>query len=160
MRGEKGSYFIRIIVAAYLIYLGVKLIRDMLSGKEAENPTLFIIIGIAFIAISIFLIVYSVKGIARVQKEEAEAAEEEARAQAEEKQKALEEAAASDGTVPEGGEADAPAESGSDAAAPEEIPAGPMSISDRIRLLSEEPEESPEEDEITDVDLPESDKSE
>lgn len=139
MRGQKGSYFIRIIVGAYLIYLGYKLIKDMATKpEEAENPVLFTLAGVGFIVIAAVLIILSVRGISRVQKEEALAAEEEARAEAEEKQKALEEARKA---AEEAADGEGAAEDGAAAPAPVEEPAGPMSIADRIRLLSDEPEE-------------------
>ena len=134
MGGQRGYYLIRIIVAGYLIYLGIKLIRDMLSGAEAENPVLFILVGIAFIAVSVFLIVWSIKGMMKAQQEEREAAE--AEAEEEERQKA---AAAIEGGAE--GDANADTEAGAEETAAQQAQDGPLSIADRIRMLSGEPEE-------------------
>ena len=85
---------IMLIAAAYIGYLGVKLIKDCVmpdpGAERPENPVLFTIIGIAFIAVTIFIIVRTIKEMGEAKKEE------EARQELEEKeeaQKASEESA-------------------------------------------------------------------
>ncbi len=75
MRSEKGFYLIRLVVAGYLAYLGIKLISDMVKGAESENPVLFIFFGIGFIVIAVFLGIWTVKGLMRVSQQEREARE-------------------------------------------------------------------------------------
>ena len=61
MNGNFSKYIVRFIVAAYLIYLGVKLIADVLKGTEpADNPGLFIAFGAAFIVIAAVLAIFTI----------------------------------------------------------------------------------------------------
>lgn len=61
MNGNFSRYIVRFIVAAYLIYLGVKLISDVLNATEpADNPALFIAFGAAFIVIAVVLSVFTI----------------------------------------------------------------------------------------------------
>ena len=61
MNGNFSRYIVRFIVAAYLIYLGVKLISDVLKGTEpADNPALFIAFGAAFIVIAVVLGIFTI----------------------------------------------------------------------------------------------------
>lgn len=61
MNGNFSRYIVRFIVVAYLIYLGVKLISDVINATEpADNPALFIAFGAAFIIIAVVLGVFTI----------------------------------------------------------------------------------------------------
>lgn len=148
MRSEKGFYLIRLVVAGYLAYLGIKLISDMVKGAESENPVLFIFFGIGFIVIAVFLGIWTVKGLMRVSQQEREAEEAEAAKEAEEAKAAAGGVAmieAAEGTEAAGTAVseEAAAASAAETAADN----GPVSIADRIRMFSAQPEEETEETE-------------
>ena len=132
---------IMLIAAAYLGYLGVKLIKDSLMpdpGTEpTENPVLFTIIGIAFIAVTAFLIVRTIKDMADAKKSEEEQSETK---EQEEAQNVSE--AESDKPVENMEETDS--EKSDDKSAQDDINTAPESIADRIKRLSadDETEES------------------
>lgn len=70
----KTSYYIRIMVACYLLYISYGLLKGIISGEAKIG---FIIAIIFFAACSIFFIVTSVKALSRISREEKEAAEQE-----------------------------------------------------------------------------------
>lgn len=124
MRNPKSTYTIRLIVAAYLVYLAVKLIRDATGGADdMEHPALFILFGVLFIAVAGVLCYQSFRGLAQAQKEmEEEEAEDEEELKEIEENISPEERAALEAKAQEQAE-----EAASD---------GPMSIADRMRVLS------------------------
>ena len=138
----KTAYLVRIIVAVYLIYLGINLIKDVTTGtSKPDNPMLFIVFGVIFVAVSVFLIIFSIYGLATVVKkqEEEEALEEEKAAEEAAKEEPQEISEAEEATQTR-----------------EETWNGPMSIAERVKILTgidreeeeyedEEPEESEEE---------------
>lgn len=138
----KTAYLVRIIVAVYLIYLGINLIKDVTTGtSKPDNPMLFIVFGVIFIAASVFLIIFSIYGLATVVKKQ-------------EEEEALEEEKAAEEAVKE--EAEKIVEEEEAAQTKEETWNGPMSIAERVKILTgidreeeeyeeEEPEESEEE---------------
>ena len=62
-RGSKFKDGIRIAAAAYLIYLGVKVISDVMKGATEGRQILFVIFGIVFIAVGIWIGLWSVKSL-------------------------------------------------------------------------------------------------
>ncbi len=62
-RGSKFKDGIRIAAAAYLIYLGVKIISDVWKGTNEEHQILFVIFGIVFIAVGAWIGLWSVKSL-------------------------------------------------------------------------------------------------
>ena len=62
-RGSKFKDGIRIAAAAYLIYLGVKVISDVIKGATEGRQILFVIFGIVFIAVGIWIGLWSVKSL-------------------------------------------------------------------------------------------------
>ncbi len=98
MNGNFNRYIVRFIVAAYLIYLGVKLISDVLKGTDpVDNPALFIAFGAAFIVIAAVLSIFTIikmKNEPSTSSEPVEPIEEakEDEAEAESKEESLEEA--------------------------------------------------------------------
>lgn len=71
----KTSYYIRIMVACYLLYISYGLFKGIISGEAKMG---FIVAVILFVACSVFFIVTSVKALGRISREEKEAAEQEA----------------------------------------------------------------------------------
>lgn len=124
MKNRRAPYLVRLIVVAYLIYLGVNMIRDIQSGTEdVENPALFIFFSILFFIIAGVLCVMSIRGLLKVQNEADEEAEED-----EAELKEIEE------NVP--AEEKAALEAKAEEKADEAVSAGPMSIAERMRILS------------------------
>ena len=62
-RGSKFKDGIRIAAAAYLIYLGVKVISDAVKGATGEHEILFVIFGVVFIAVGAWIGIWSVKSL-------------------------------------------------------------------------------------------------
>lgn len=79
---NKTTYYIRILVAAYLLYLSYQLMGGIISGETPNK--LFILAPVLFVACSAFFIFTSVKALNRIAKEEKEAAEAELEEETEE----------------------------------------------------------------------------
>lgn len=59
MNGKTGVRFtLRLIVAAYLIYVGVQQFR---SSSSSDNPTLLFVFGVIFVAVGAFYAFYAFK---------------------------------------------------------------------------------------------------
>lgn len=77
---------IRNIAGFYLIYLAYKMISDIVNGKFTDvNPTIGVIIAIAFAAFGIFIIIDSYKRMKREKARQLEEAKAEAQAEAQAK---------------------------------------------------------------------------
>lgn len=79
---NKTMYYIRIMVACYLLYLSYQLVGGIINGETPNK--LFVLAPIFFVACSVFFIVTSLKALNRITREEKEAAEAEAEEVAEE----------------------------------------------------------------------------
>ena len=62
-RGSKFKDGIRIAAAAYLVYLGVKVISDAVKGATGKNQILFVIFGVVFLAVGAWIGIWSVKSL-------------------------------------------------------------------------------------------------
>ena len=54
-----GMAMLRAAVAAYLIYLGFSLIRDMLSGASTMSPTMAWLCGMFFMLVGVVFALYA-----------------------------------------------------------------------------------------------------
>lgn len=62
-RGSKFKDGVRIAAAAYLIYLGMQVISEAVKDNSGNKQILFIIFGVAFIAIGVAIGIWSLKSL-------------------------------------------------------------------------------------------------
>lgn len=88
MRNERGSYIIRLVAGAYLLYLAYSLVKSLIAG-EVEQPTLVMIAAAAFIILGAALLVWGLRGVMQMSKNPADEEEIEADAEVVEAQESL-----------------------------------------------------------------------
>lgn len=72
---ERGRITIRIIAGGYLVYLGIDLIRNVITGKP-DNALIFGAVGVLFLMVGAVVCVKSIRDYRNCQKAEYEDTEE------------------------------------------------------------------------------------
>lgn len=72
---ERGRITIRIVAGGYLVYLGIDLVRNVVTGKP-DNALLFGAVGVLFLIVGAVVFVKSVRDYRNCQKAEYENTEE------------------------------------------------------------------------------------
>ncbi len=135
MRNERVGYIIRLVVSAYLVYLGVHMLQGVVKGEVDKHVPLIVIAGIAFLVFAVVFAVLNIRNLIRYQppQPEEELIEEPREEPEEEQEVSIEEMfrnttwkadqALGNSPLPDSADAEVPASDGTEAGnADEDIP--------------------------------------
>jgi|GEM_PF-1760494 len=77
---NKSRNGLLMIAGGYLVYLGIKLMRDVMN-EDVSNSLIFLICAVFFMVVGALIVFYYVKNMIKLNAQESEAAEEEEEAE-------------------------------------------------------------------------------
>jgi len=77
---NKSRNGLMMIAGGYLVYLGIKLMRDVMN-EDVSNSLIFLICAVFFMVVGALIVFYYVKNMIKLNAQESEAAEEEEEAE-------------------------------------------------------------------------------